>query len=101
MPNYDVLIRGAQVIDGTGNPWFYGDVAIKGDRIAAITQPSVIAREQVARVVDATGMVVCRRRPSRCPTTRWQPGRPGTRGRRSTTSMRCARIWPPCTRRAT
>lgn len=59
MANYDVLITGAQVVDGTGNPWFYGDVAIKGDRIAAITRPDEISREQVASVVDATGMVVC------------------------------------------
>jgi N-acyl-D-aspartate/D-glutamate deacylase len=59
MSNYDVLISGAQVVDGTGNPWFYGDVAIKGDRITAITQPGAIERSQVASVVDATGMVVC------------------------------------------
>jgi N-acyl-D-amino-acid deacylase len=59
MSNYDVLISGAQVIDGTGNSWFYGDVAIKGDRIAAITRPGAIAREQVATMVDATDMVVC------------------------------------------
>lgn len=27
----DVLIRGAKVVDGTGNPWFYGDIAIQGE----------------------------------------------------------------------
>jgi N-acyl-D-aspartate/D-glutamate deacylase len=59
MSNYDVLIAGGQVVDGTGNPWFYGDVALKDDRIAAITRPGEIAREQVATVVDARGMVVC------------------------------------------
>jgi N-acyl-D-aspartate/D-glutamate deacylase len=59
MSNYDVLIAGGQVVDGTGNPWFYGDVALKNDRIAAITRPGEIAREQVASVVDARGMVVC------------------------------------------
>jgi len=59
MANYDLLITGAQVVDGTGNPWFYGDVAIQGDRIAAITRPGEIGREQVAKVVDATDMVVC------------------------------------------
>ena len=32
----DVLIRGARVVDGTGNPWFYGDVALGGERVAAV-----------------------------------------------------------------
>ena len=33
---YDVVIRGGKIVDGTGNPWFEGDVAIRGDRIAAV-----------------------------------------------------------------
>ena len=32
-PGIDVLIRGARVVDGTGNPWCYGDVALAGERI--------------------------------------------------------------------
>ncbi len=59
MSDFHVLIRGARVVDGTGNPWFYGDVALQGDRIAAITPPGQIPTEGVAEVVDATGMVVC------------------------------------------
>lgn len=59
MSTYSTLIRHARVIDGTGNPWFYGDVALSGDRIAAITPPGAIATEQCATVVDATGLVVC------------------------------------------
>ncbi len=34
--HYDVLIRGGKIVNGTGNPWFEGDVAIRGDRIAAV-----------------------------------------------------------------
>lgn len=34
--DYELIIRGGRVVDGTGNPWFYGDVAIKGDRIVAV-----------------------------------------------------------------
>ena len=56
--SFDVLIRGARVVDGTGNPWRYGDVAISGDRIAAVEPPDTIPAEQAARVVDAAGMVV-------------------------------------------
>ena len=33
---FDVLITGGRVIDGGGGPWFYADVGIVGDRIAAV-----------------------------------------------------------------
>ncbi len=56
---YDVLIRGARIIDGTGNPWQYGDVALAGDRIAAITPPGQLAAGSASEVVEATGLVVC------------------------------------------
>lgn len=55
---YDVLISGAKVIDGSGNPWFYADVALRGDRIAAIAPPGRIERSSAAEVVDASGHVV-------------------------------------------
>src|SRR5580765_386299 len=52
---YDILIRGGRIIDGTGNPWYLGDVAIRADRIVAIGKlPNATAR----RVIDAPGMVV-------------------------------------------
>jgi N-acyl-D-amino-acid deacylase len=53
------LIRGARVVDGTGNPWFYGDVAIEGERVLAVAPPGQIAVEAAGEVVDAAGMVVC------------------------------------------
>lgn len=53
-PAYDVIIRGGRIVDGTGNPWFRGDVAIKGDRIARIGEVTGDAK----RVIDATGLVV-------------------------------------------
>ena len=34
-PQYDLIVRGGVVIDGSGNPWFRGDVAVAGDRIVA------------------------------------------------------------------
>jgi dihydroorotase/N-acyl-D-amino-acid deacylase len=55
----DVLIRGAKVVDGTGNPWFHGDVVITGDRIAEIAPPGRVPRDAASEVVDASGMVVC------------------------------------------
>ena len=53
------LIRGAKVVDGTGNPWFYGDVAIQGDRILDIAPPGRIPPEAAREVVEAAGLVVC------------------------------------------
>ena len=55
----DTLIRNARLIDGTGNPWVYGDIALTGDRIAAITAPGQLAPAQSATTIDAAGMVVC------------------------------------------
>ena len=59
MPDFDVLITGGRVVDGSGNPWFYGDVALRGDRIASIAPPGRIAPDRAREVVNATGMVVC------------------------------------------
>ena len=55
---YDVVIAGGRVVDGTGSPWYYGDLAIKGDRIARITPPGLLARASAARHIDARGLVV-------------------------------------------
>ena len=52
---YDLLILNGKVITGAGNPWFYGDVAVSGDKIARIGQ---LSKEQAHRVIDAGGCVV-------------------------------------------
>ncbi|HEU4415891.1 MAG TPA: D-aminoacylase, partial [Candidatus Angelobacter sp.] len=52
---YDVVIRGARIIDGTGNPWYAEDVAIQGERIAAIGN---LKDAQAKKTIDATGLVV-------------------------------------------
>ncbi|MBI2088134.1 MAG: hypothetical protein HYT78_05235 [Deltaproteobacteria bacterium] len=36
MALYDIVIHGGRLVDGTGNPWFYGDIAVKGGKIAKI-----------------------------------------------------------------
>ncbi len=54
-PEYDVLIRGGRIVDGTGNPWYIADVAIRDGRIAAIGK---LGNAPAKRTIDATGMVV-------------------------------------------
>ena len=53
--SYDVIIRNGRVIDGTGNPWFFADVALDGDRIAAIGD---LGAATAGREIDATGLYV-------------------------------------------
>lgn len=45
----DRVIRGARVVDGTGNPWFYADVGIVGDKIAAVTPPGQLSGREILR----------------------------------------------------
>jgi N-acyl-D-aspartate/D-glutamate deacylase len=63
VPAIDTLITGARVVDGTGNPWSYGDLAIAGDRIAAVAPTGSIVGQSrnpaPAEVVDGAGLVVC------------------------------------------
>jgi len=51
---FDFIISGARVVDGTGAAWYYGDVGISGDRIAAIGDlRGATAKERI----DAAGLV--------------------------------------------
>jgi len=53
---FDLLIRGGKIVDGTGNPWFEGDLAIRGARIAVMG--TLGADATARRIIDARGMVV-------------------------------------------
>ncbi len=55
---YDVIISGGRVVDGAGDPWFYGDVGIRGDRIARIAPRGMLAGAPARQKIDARGMVV-------------------------------------------
>ncbi len=52
---FDLVITNGHIIDGTGSPWYSGDIGIRGGRIAAIGNLSAAAR---TRTVDAKGKVV-------------------------------------------
>lgn len=52
---YDVIIRGGQVVDGTGRPGYRADVAVCGNQISAIGDLSGVRAE---KELDAEGMIV-------------------------------------------
>lgn len=51
----DLLIRGGRIVDGTGNPSFPGDIAIRGGRIAAMGH---LGSWSAKRIIDAGGLTV-------------------------------------------
>ncbi|HEX2717986.1 MAG TPA: amidohydrolase family protein, partial [Gemmatimonadaceae bacterium] len=55
---YDVVITNARIYDGAGNPWYYGDVAVSGDRIVRIAPRGALASAQAPRKIDATGLAL-------------------------------------------
>ena len=55
---YDVIITNGRVIDGTGSAWFYGDIAIRGERIARIVPTGALGDAEADDTIDARGMVV-------------------------------------------
>ena len=52
--DYDLVIRNGRIVDGTGNPWFRGDVAIRGDRVVSVGRVTGTAE----REIDASGLTV-------------------------------------------
>jgi len=51
----DILIRNGRMVDGTGNPWFPGDLGIEGDHIAAVGD---LAGAAAHKTIDAAGKII-------------------------------------------
>lgn len=54
-PIYDLIIRGGRIVDGAGNGWWRGDVALRGDTIAAIGR---LDGARATRVIEAKDLIV-------------------------------------------
>jgi N-acyl-D-amino-acid deacylase len=54
-PAFDVVITNGHIIDGTGSPWYSGDLGIRDGKIAAIGNLTAAQRK---RTIDASGKVV-------------------------------------------
>ncbi|MBI3762878.1 MAG: amidohydrolase family protein, partial [Chloroflexi bacterium] len=55
---YDLVITNARIVDGTGNPYYYGDLGIRGTRIGTIAPLGALAEATTKVKVDARGLVV-------------------------------------------
>src|SRR5260370_11938424 len=53
--DFDLLIRHARVVDGTGNPWYRGDIGVRDGRITAVGD---LSHDAAKRTVDAKERVV-------------------------------------------
>jgi dihydroorotase/N-acyl-D-amino-acid deacylase len=53
--SYDLLLRNGRIVDGSGNPWFKSDLAVRGDTIAKI---ALSIDEPASRVIDVAGAVI-------------------------------------------
>ena len=54
-PQFDLIIRNGHIVDGTGSPWYRGDVAVRDGRIAAVGS---LVGASARQTIDAAGKVV-------------------------------------------
>lgn len=54
-PQYDLVITGGRILDGTGNPWYHADLGISNGKITAIGN---LAGQPARRVINASGKIV-------------------------------------------
>ena len=55
---YDLVITNARIVDGTGNPWYDGDVGVRADRIATVAPRGALAKASAKETIDAAGLVL-------------------------------------------
>src|ERR1700761_4372776 len=53
--HYDVIIQKGKIIDGAGNPWFYGDMGIVKNKIVSIGD---LSEDKATKTIDATGLII-------------------------------------------
>ncbi len=53
---YDIIIKNGKIIDGAGNPWYWGEVGVENGKITKIS-PKI--KDDAKKVIDANGMIIC------------------------------------------
>ncbi len=54
--DFSIIIKDGFILDGSGNPWFKGDIGINGTRIEAIGN---LSKKRAGNTIDAKGLFVC------------------------------------------
>ncbi len=52
---YDIILKNGKIVNGTGNPWFHGDVGIVGNKVIKIGD---LSKDKADKTIDATGLIV-------------------------------------------
>jgi len=52
---FDIILKNGKIVDGTGNPWFYGDVGVIRDKIVCIGD---LSKDKADKIIDVSGLVV-------------------------------------------
>jgi N-acyl-D-amino-acid deacylase len=52
---FDIILKNGKIIDGSGNPWFYGDVGIVKNKIVSIGD---LSKDKANKTIDVTGLIV-------------------------------------------
>ncbi|MDB5137617.1 MAG: D-aminoacylase [Mucilaginibacter sp.] len=53
--HFDIILKNGKIIDGTGNPWFYGDVGVVKNKIIGIGD---LSKSKADKTIDATGLII-------------------------------------------
>jgi dihydroorotase/N-acyl-D-amino-acid deacylase len=56
--SYDLVLLNGKIVDGTGNAWFWGDVAVRGDRIVKIAPKGMLAKADAKQRIDVGGKAI-------------------------------------------
>ncbi len=59
MNEFDIIIKNGKIVDGTGNPWFHGDVGIKDGYIIRVCPIDEKTVEGQPKIIDASNLIIC------------------------------------------
>ena len=54
-PDFDLIISGGRIVDGTGNPWYYGDLGVRDGKIVEIGR---LGSARATRTINAANQIV-------------------------------------------